>query len=431
MNTLMTNFLILCIFLALFLSLIPLQLIPAQALSIEWSEPVNISNTENSSAQPTVAGDEFGYVHVVWSEDVDGKPLNGSASRAGKALIYTRGDGNNWSPPIDIIWTNNRASFPSLVVDSSGVLHLIWSEQGALYYSKSPNSSATSSKSWTEKTSITQTDLIDTPPQLLIDKNDTLHLVYADWGNTGYPYQSTVYYTFLEDQGEFWSSPIPISPVFSDEEVSFQPQATIDPEGKLHVVWTQKSYVEGGGPVGVYYTHSDPVRKNFIPPKEITGKSDAEGWMSAANIISSNQTILITWVCGELAHRCSVFSLNGGESWSGIQRLFGDLNGLGNRDALVLDGENNIFWIALLRNPKAIYFSEWVDGRWVDPPIPFLLKPPTNTGHYPSISNSMGNRLSLVLVDQDVGEIYYVEGKTKAVAKHHSKFLLKSLPQKI
>jgi len=86
-------------------------------------------------------------------------------------------------------------------------------------------------------------------------------------------------------------------------------------------------------------------------------------------------------------------------------------------DVMATDSSNSIILIAQLRSeliPNAVYYSLFSDGKWIDPPIPFIVDETLNTAHHPQGVISDGNRMHLVLEDYLASEIYYVRGTTSA-----------------
>lgn len=82
----------------------------------EWSEPLNISNSDSDSGRPAVAvvGD---VVHVVWDDDV----LSPAAD-----IFYSFYDGS-WSAPANISSSSGGSLSPAVFADQSAV-HVAWYE---------------------------------------------------------------------------------------------------------------------------------------------------------------------------------------------------------------------------------------------------------------------------------------------------------------
>lgn len=87
----------------------------------DWAAQVNVSDTEGESSKPQIATDENGNLHIVWRETIDGN----------QEIFYTWIDVNQTiqSLPVNV---SNSPSFdsqaPQLVVDSTGIAHIVWQE---------------------------------------------------------------------------------------------------------------------------------------------------------------------------------------------------------------------------------------------------------------------------------------------------------------
>jgi hypothetical protein len=106
----------------------------AQSGDNYWTSPERLSSEDGMASQPYMVSDQYGYVHMFWSE-------SGSADE-GPVIRYSRYDGETWSLPNDIFITAPDAVvvFISPFVDSKGMLHLLWSENntGPMMYSLAP-----------------------------------------------------------------------------------------------------------------------------------------------------------------------------------------------------------------------------------------------------------------------------------------------------
>jgi hypothetical protein len=388
--------------------------VQAQAIAVSWEKPVNISNTVGCSSQPSIAADAYGNVHVFWSEDTLGRRCNGTPV-AGGSIYYSRRSGDEWSFPVDIISTSLTASSPSAVVDSTGRLHLVWVQVDGIYYSSAQSWQATTAKAWAAPSQIVPARFVGTMMQLALGPNDSLDLIYADWGSGGVPTDGNVYFVESLDGGSTWSDPLQISDIAFGQQYANLPRIAVDDQGVIHAVWgTMDSSSQNQ--VAVYYARRGKGEKFFTSQKTIMAAKNKDKWMMAANIAVVGDQVLLTWVCGDNPYRCYQVSLDRGLAWSSPQRVFGSLLSLANYDALVVDGGGKIFWISQLRTPSAMYYSIWDRAQWTDPPTPFITYGAISAGHAPATAIGLGNQIHLVLVDQTRGEIYYSRGVTNAAA---------------
>jgi len=383
-----------------------------------WSEPSNLSNTVTSSAYPAIATDPYGNVHVFWSEDLDGEPKEGDEGAwAGPAIYYIRWDGYSWSSAIDVQFKpNSKLSFPATVADNKGILHLIWCNIEGIGYSQSPVLSATNARAWSPPTILAQARSDD--PCLIADRTGGLHIAYAQFyeGPDGYK-DGNVYYIHSTDQGHTWSEPVKLSEVMeSSETLAMVPRLAVDGAGRLHAVWHLASPPNWMGDQ-LQYARSLDGGLTWSRPREVDSTMDShKGSVSTGNVAAiGNDEIHLVWISGEqLTYRRHQWSLDGGQTWTSPQPLFGALHSWVGRDAVAVDIQEDLYWIMELRYPFAMYYSHWNGSGWSDPPMPFITTDPMASGHYPAAAVSNGNELHLVVQSQPGGEIYYARGYTSA-----------------
>ncbi|GEM_PF-4169876 len=114
------------------------------ALGGEWTEAENVSRVKNVSSAygaPSLAVDVYGNPHLAWANRAGGdrtdiyylKKENGEW-RTADDTIYVPGS----TPSVNVTNTNALASvMPSLALDSSGLPHLVWYEEGGgVFYLK-------------------------------------------------------------------------------------------------------------------------------------------------------------------------------------------------------------------------------------------------------------------------------------------------------
>lgn len=81
--------------------------------------PFKVASTASSSGQPAVALDKNGSVYTVWVDDFNG----------GLHTYFSRSsDGVNFSPMIDISNSNSATANPQIAVDQQGAIHVVWQD---------------------------------------------------------------------------------------------------------------------------------------------------------------------------------------------------------------------------------------------------------------------------------------------------------------
>lgn len=99
-----------------------MSLQPGAELGGDWAAQVNISDTEEESFKPKIAADNSGNIHIVWRELVSGK----------QEIFYAwiDVDGTIQSFPVNVSESPSfNSDSPQLVVDSTGIAHIVWQEE--------------------------------------------------------------------------------------------------------------------------------------------------------------------------------------------------------------------------------------------------------------------------------------------------------------
>ena len=217
-----------------------------------WSEPMPLSNASAYSWFPDVAADSYGNIHVVWASGYIGYD----------AVLYTTSkNGSFWAAPNDIfaLPTNSAGSAatrPYLLADQNSNLHISFVDLTTVYYSRVQVWDAAFAQSWLPRQAMNnkQTAYFS---KVAIDSKNTLHYIFTE--NTPSAVCSNCYHVFYRqstDLGLTWSEPVDL---LNDVNGAVKPQILIDNEDNIHVVWESGS---GGGlgqltdPTTVTYTAS-------------------------------------------------------------------------------------------------------------------------------------------------------------------------------
>lgn len=174
-----------------------------------WSAPVIISDPSLSggwNAQLVV--EQSGVVHVVWMDD-------------GRIFYTTRNTSGSWSPPQQIF----AGSFAHLAIDSSGVVHLIWTHDRNILYAQKPRAGSWSQAetAFTEANDWAASDQWD----VAVESTNVVHIVVV-------PRSDSSVLVYLRRAGNNqWSTPYVLANVSSFEK----PSATLSDDGTFHVSW--------------------------------------------------------------------------------------------------------------------------------------------------------------------------------------------------
>ncbi|MGB8644437.1 MAG: sialidase family protein [Anaerolineae bacterium] len=393
----------------------------AQGETIQWSRPVNLSATIGGSISSNLVADKYGRLHVFWSGGNFAGGLPGQSDGQtttnippGNTLYYRYWNGQAWSKPVDLFFTNGPYyNLPVAATDNTDTIHLVWVAYEGIHYSSASLLSSLDARAWRRDTLIANG--AGDRPSLVADKNGTLHLVYAAWTDASHAPDGNVYYMTSTDHGNNWSTPLQVSQIGKGEQTfGYYDRLVIDSNGILHLVWSE---AQGPSYVGrtMMYARSTDHGKSWSAPLRLAWGPTDKSRNDAPEMVSPGPNeVMITYVCGEGAGRCFLYSKDAGRSWSPSQHVFGDLLALSAWDGMTVDSQGKIYWIMQLRNPPAMYYSIWDGNQWQSPPVPFLTQPPLDVANGPVPVISEGNKLNLVVYSGVTGEVWYTRGIIQA-----------------
>jgi hypothetical protein len=187
-----------------------------------WAVSQRLTWTAADSWSPEIVMDFSNNIHVVWFEFTAGNA----------EIFYKRStdQGITWAATQRLCWTSGFSLEPAITADSSGNIHVIWSDNSPgnneIYYKKSPDKGVT----WAPLRKLTWTAGESAYPRIVFDAWDNIHLVWMD--NT--PGNAEIYYKVSTDGGVSWSAAQRLT---STSGNSFNPFLAVDTYGNLHVVW--------------------------------------------------------------------------------------------------------------------------------------------------------------------------------------------------
>jgi hypothetical protein len=249
------------------------------------SRNIGCSSTSNAALDPTR---DLSY--VIWLD------MEERADWEFK-LFYRERRNGIWSK-IDTLFHKTDSVWydaSKIVCDSKGILHLVYTEEGKILYRMRINDE------WTEPETLSNPNEIALIPQLCIDKNDNLYLIFEEspkgatfrkreggvWSEKSYPPQRGDFDMFVEDNGNIhlaMDTDDQITYVFSRDGVNWKDEIILLNDtiyynlcstvgvcfGKVYVVWV-RSY--GGFIRGLYMRVKDTLTGKWsdIERLEIAG----------------------------------------------------------------------------------------------------------------------------------------------------------------
>lgn len=92
-------------------------------------DPIKISTSTNATTFPQLVADSKGYLHMVWMEVTSDAVRWGGTTHANPGILYSRWNGDNWSAPLKISENTGFAEIPSIAVDSNDNVYATWDDE--------------------------------------------------------------------------------------------------------------------------------------------------------------------------------------------------------------------------------------------------------------------------------------------------------------
>ena len=252
-----------------------------------WSatEVVSTESTEDSY-RPSLMVDTGGVVHVAWFDLTD---YSGSGQDWDIFYKYKNGDGS-WSAT-EVVSTESTedSGYPSLMVDSDSVVHVTWqdhTEYGGsggdwdIFYKYKNGGDSWSA---TEVVS-TESGYLSEYPSLMVDTDGVVHVAWkdkTDYGGSGI--DNDIFYKY-KNGGDSWSATEVVSTESTNH--SWYPSLMVDTDGVVHVTWMDYTDYGGSGiDNDIFYKYKSSGNQ---PPN----KPDINGPTSGKTGTSYNYTFI-------------------------------------------------------------------------------------------------------------------------------------------
>ncbi len=394
--------------------------VEAQELQIIWSDPINLSQSLESSSHPDIIADDYGNVHVFWSEEIGGDIIGVDEQiRSGNTILYTRWDGNRWLPPNDLFFVPNEstAEYISSFLDSENNIHLVWTGQNNLYYSVAPSEKAELATAWSIPVVLTD-NIARTryESDVVVDKDGAIHVVFATRDE-----DAGIYHLQSKDGGITWSEGGEISTVLQPIEESFSNvRLIVDGEGRLHTVWQTNDELGYGR--GIYYSRSVDSGQSWSEPWQIKYDDFSEGPFVAWPYLMANgrDEIHLIYTTGTNQNRSYRVSNDGGATWGEERIILGNMEGVNGYVVIVADGLGRLHLIVNMRAKESqavgIYYARQDDSTW-SAAVPIATSEPYGpSAHYTAAAVRLGNEIHVVWNQLRGAEIWYMRGQLMDVS---------------
>lgn len=357
-----------------------------------------------SSGSPAIAIGSNNHIHVVWQDD--------TPSAYDNSEIYYKKSTNGGSTWMTkrLTWTFYDSGSPAIAVDSNNHIHVVYEDNSTedavreIFYKKSTNGGST----WTTKR-LTHSSIHNWFPDITIDKNDNIHIVWMRGALMLGGTPNEVYYTKSTDGGATWTT----RKLTNNPGYSKYPVIATDSSPKAHIVWRDDTT----GAYEIYY------KKNtggfFWITKRLTNTNDTY-WLEYEKpdiAIDSKDDIHIVWR-QDIGYDSAVAykrSTDGGVTWSsGLKNLTPTSTFIFQQTPyLYIDSNDNIYvaWYDSEEEPfdnTDIHFKKSADGGITWGPDQRISRS-TGGSFGPAMAVDSSGRIHVVYYDDTPGnnEIYY------------------------
>lgn len=323
----------------------------------KWSAPINLS-VSGAASNPVLVIDESGVFHVLWIDKFDGYKYTESA------------DGLTWTSPKTVKFpflpTDPQ---PVIVADTKGFIHIFWrSNKNILNYAKTAQENFGSPSAWLS-TSVIDSSVYDF--DIAISTNGNLHVSYIR-NPIAVNDPSGVYYRQSTNGGGSWSGQkiLYASQYFrslTPEDAHVRISAS-GGEGKneVYVVWDDRSLKR------IFMSKSDDGGLNWGASTEIVAPQADLGFESPFNIEIDEfkGAILLMWQVGKPGVRCAQFSqwsADDGASWSTPTKMFDEFIACPEKSEFL--PVDQLYSMALLSIQGDLSLVAWNGEVWSAPEV--------------------------------------------------------------
>jgi Mg-chelatase subunit ChlD len=251
------------------------QVLRYDATAADWDLfPTDLGTGGTADTNPVLAVDNSNNVHAIWRGMVAGQPQ----------IFYRKYTPEaGWGTEEQITTELSQKQTPTLTVDTSGDVHVVWADSRdtpideppryEIYYNKKPSTGG-----WETDTRLTNAlDSDSLKPYIAEDASGNLHIVWEDDRDGNFE----IYYRFYEASSSAWGSEQRLT---NAAHASRGPHLSVDPSGQLHLIWTDNRHsgIWGWTHTSLYYRKKSAV---WGTEKRLV----REGWWGSITADSSSR----------------------------------------------------------------------------------------------------------------------------------------------
>ena len=270
-----------------------------QSLSAQtWTASKRLTFNPGGSYNPVVAVDSNNHIHMTW---FDLSPRN-------YEMFYKKStDGGTTWITKRLTYNLGGSQAPDLAIDSNNHIHMVWADYTPgnydIYYKRSTDGGIT----WTTK-HLSWTSGWSSSPAIAVDGNNHIHAVWYDETPGNYE----IFYKKSTDGGTMWTT----KRLTWTSGGSFNADIAVDTNNHIHVVW----YDDTPGNKEIFYKRSTDGGTAWTTKRLTTTSGDSRIPSIAAD---SSNYIHVAWH-DNTPGNLEIFykrSTDGGTIWSNNKRL--------------------------------------------------------------------------------------------------------------
>ena len=355
------------------------------------------------SGYPSLAVDSAGNIHIAWEDETD---YTGAGTD--RDIFYKRwnSSSSSWTI-IEVVSTEStdNSFYPSLAVDSTGNVHIAWSDY--TNYAGAGTNCDSFYKRWDASTSSwTTTEVVSTEstadswlPSLAVDSAGHVHIAWSD--GTAYAGSGTdrdIFYKRFDATSSSWTTTEVVSTESTSD--SYLPSLTVDSAGTVHIAWEDFTIYAGSGiDNDIFYKRWDSSTSSWTTTEVVSTEStDASSNPSLATDTLGN--VHVAWYDGT-AYAGSDLDMDifykrwdaSTSSWTTTEVVSTESAGHSNYPSLATDfaGKVHIAWMDLTNYADAgtdidIFYKRWdsSSSSWTTPEV--VSTESTSGSWYPSLA---------------------------------------------
>lgn len=351
---------IVCLVIAFSLSF-PGYVVNAQEITGDWTDPVNIS-VSGGAVNPSAVVDSRGVLHLIWEDIFSG-------------FLYSQMSDDSWTIPEKVFFPflpistsipgNITNTSPVFVSNGKGTIHAFWLDsRGVLFHSYVIETVFNQSTSWLPRQVLSESV---TNFNVISDKQGNIHLTYVKSSSSSFEKSGILY---RKQVNGIWQTPKQIFEsnyfrLLSAAEANVQVESVENEIAqRIYIFWDNQpsNSVMGSFSDDIGLTWSDEYVVDGPSPQRETER------LIQIKSGSNNNHIILVWKSDQLGQSCTQYyqySDDGGLTWQEKQPIINSISGcVGDYD--ILAGENGLFVMSsTLQDLK--YLSVWNGKEWSEP----------------------------------------------------------------